>query len=554
MGRFKLSIFVIFMSMAGVALIGLGITSFMSLSSLKTTMLDDRYDKVKQLTLGVHNTVQKILDREKSGEIDRKTAEQLVFNTAQNFRYDGNNYIFTISYDGCYFTHVKEDRIGKCSKAARLKTFTEIAKKGGGFSTYKTVKPGAEGDNYGKVSYIHPIPEWKMYIGTGAYIDDIDTAFQKKAVQLAIIVAIIVALLIAIGLYVGRSVSVSVKELTNRMGELVAGNLEVRFGIKSFVSEIDAIIENLRELRAQLQKNRALEEEKKAMEKKAQEDRRREMLQLADHFDEQVGCIVHDVGESAAGMEQTASEMSSIATESQERAVTVASAAEDASNNVATVASAAEELSASIIEITGQVQKASEIARKAVQESEETNNRVQGLSSAAEKVGEVVTLITDIAEQTNLLALNATIEAARAGEAGKGFAVVASEVKNLANQTAKATDEIALQVSTIQTESKSFVGAIEKITEIIESINDISTTIASAVEEQGAATQEISRSVQQASAGTQEVTDNIASVRAAAEETGGASTTVKERSQEMAGEVDALKSQVDDFLRNIRAG
>jgi|GEM_PF-1284545 len=554
MGRIKLSIFFIFLSMAGVALIGLAIISLKSLFSLYDTMLDERYDKVKQLTLGVGSTIQEVLDREQRGEIDHKTTEKMVFDIVHNFRYDGDNYIFMISYDGCYINHIKAERIGKCSKADRMKTFTRLAKNGGGFITYETVKPGFEGENYGKVSYIHPIPSWNMYIGTGAYIDDIDVAFERKVVELAIIVAVIVAILIAIGFYVGRSVSTSVNQLSTRMGELVAGNLDVRFGINSFVSEIGVIIENLRELRAQLQKNRALEEEKKALEQKAREDRRNEMLQLADNFDDSVGTIVDEVGDSAAGMAQTATEMSSVATGAQERAVTVASAAENASNNVATVASAAEELSASILEITTQVQKASEISRHAVEESEETNNRVQSLTTAAEKVGEVVTLITDIAEKTNLLALNATIEAARAGEAGKGFAVVASEVKNLANQTAKATDEIALQIATIQEESKSFVGAIESITRIIESINDISTTIASAVEEQGAATQEISRSVQEASAGTREVTENITSVRTAAEETGGASSTVKDRSQKMADQVNALKSQVNEFLDNIRAG
>jgi methyl-accepting chemotaxis protein len=217
------------------------------------------------------------------------------------------------------------------------------------------------------------------------------------------------------------------------------------------------------------------------------------------------------------------------------------------------VATATEELSSSIAEITRQVTQSARIAGQAVEESSRTTSTVRGLAEGAAKIGDVVKLINDIAGQTNLLALNATIEAARAGEAGKGFAVVAAEVKNLATQTAKATEEIAAQVGMIQQATGNSVAAIEGIGGTIGQINEIATTIASAVEEQGAATQEISRNVQQASAGTQEVSSNIGGVSQAAAETGAAASQVLSAADELSRQAETLRKEVGTFLADVRA-
>jgi methyl-accepting chemotaxis protein len=192
------------------------------------------------------------------------------------------------------------------------------------------------------------------------------------------------------------------------------------------------------------------------------------------------------------------------------------------------------------------------ISQNAVSEADATNETVQGLAAAATKIGEVVNLINDIAGQTNLLALNATIEAARAGEAGKGFAVVAQEVKNLANQTAKATEEISAQIGAVQSETAGAVTAIERIRSIIGEVNDISTTISSAVEEQGVSTKEIARNVQEAARGTQDVNQNIENVSRAAGETGSAAGQVLTASQDMSRQAEGLRGEVDKFLHEIR--
>ena len=317
--------------------------------------------------------------------------------------------------------------------------------------------------------------------------------------------------------------------------------------------EAGSIARALEGFRENLKRIKILEQEQMEAERRASRERAEARRQMADEFEGSVGEIVNTVGASAQEMEATSQEMTRVAHQTMEQALTVANAAGDASRNVATVASASEELSSSISEISSQVQRSAEIANQAVGQSEEANQRVRSLVSAAERIGEVVTLITDIAEQTNLLALNATIEAARAGDAGKGFAVVASEVKNLAKQTARATDEISQQITAIQTETQSSVTAIEGIGDTINSINDIAATIAAAVEEQGAATQEIARSVQQAAAGTNEVTDNISGVRTASEETGHSASEVQVASSMLAQESQSLSRQVDEFLAQIRA-
>ncbi|MFN5685812.1 methyl-accepting chemotaxis protein, partial [Bradyrhizobium sp.] len=232
---------------------------------------------------------------------------------------------------------------------------------------------------------------------------------------------------------------------------------------------------------------------------------------------------------------------------------TVAVASEQASTNVQSVASATEEMASSVTEISRQVQQSARMANEAVSQARTTTGRVGELSKAAARIGDVVELINTIAGQTNLLALNATIEAARAGDAGRGFAVVATEVKALAEQTAKATGDIGQQIAGIQAATQESVGAIREISETIERLSEISATIAAAVEEQGAATQEISRNVQQAAQGTQQVSSNITDVQRGATQTGTASSEVLSAAKLLSRDSGRLKEEVGKFLVSVRA-
>jgi methyl-accepting chemotaxis protein len=314
--------------------------------------------------------------------------------------------------------------------------------------------------------------------------------------------------------------------------------------------EVGVLATALRKMQSDLKRSLDQRAEDQA---KAEADRRKAMRTIADEFESSVGGVMAQVTSAVTQLQSTAQSMASTAQETTHQASAVAQASGQTTQNVQTVATATEELSASIREIAGRVTESSRIVAEAVTQTIETNGKVNGLSDAAQKIGDVVRWINDIAGQTNLLALNATIEAARAGEAGKGFAVVASEVKALATQTARATEEIAGQVRSIQEATAISADAIQGITETINRVNEISTAIASAVEQQGAATQEISRNVQEAAQGTAEVSSNIGSVTAAAQETGTAAGQVLKAANDLGRNGGLLKSQVETFLRTVRA-
>ena len=291
-----------------------------------------------------------------------------------------------------------------------------------------------------------------------------------------------------------------------------------------------------------------------AAEQKQQAEKERSALmhKMADDFDHSVKGVVATVALEVEKMQTNAQAMSTIADSTSQRSTAVAAAAEEASTNVQTVASAAEELSAAIGEINRQIGDSVKAASACVAEAEATGEVMQSLSKAADDIGNVVKLIEDIASQVNLLALNATIEAARAGEAGRGFAVVANEVKNLANQVGNAAQNITQQIAGIQGQTGQAVTTIESITAAIRHVNEISTAIASAVEEQGAATKEISRSIQETAAGTSEVTKNIVGVTQAANETGAASGQLLETANLLSKEAATLGKVVETFVTHVR--
>jgi methyl-accepting chemotaxis protein len=374
---------------------------------------------------------------------------------------------------------------------------------------------------------------------------------MSKWAQIALICFALVA--------VGIGVQITLRGITRPIAGMTAAMTQLAGGDKGIVIPGVDRADEIGEMAAAVQvfKDNMIKADQLAAEQRAEQARKEERQVKVDGyvrgFDQTVSGALETLASAATELQTTAQSMSATAEETSRQSTAVAAASEQASTNVQTVASAAEELSSSIAEIGRQVTQSVKIANKAVDETSRTDQLVQGLAETAQKIGDVVKLINDIAGQTNLLALNATIEAARAGEAGKGFAMVASEVKSLANQTAKATEDIAAQVNAIQSATGGAVEAIKSITTTISEINEIATTIASAVEEQGAATQEIARNVQQASRGTGEVSSNIVGVTKAAGETGAASSQVLGASSELAKQGELLRAEVSRFLADIRA-
>jgi methyl-accepting chemotaxis protein len=356
-----------------------------------------------------------------------------------------------------------------------------------------------------------------------------------------------IAALIALAsfsLMIGNSITAPIGRLAATMRDLADGNLQIDVETNRR-DEIGMMAKAVEVFKKTGIAKRDLENEHRMASAKRLEA-------LAGGFDGVAKLAIGEVETAAGSLQQTSINLNESAKVTSTMVGEVASAATQTSANVQTVASAAEELAASIREITGQVAESSRIASAAVVEADRTTDQVRSLAKSANQIGDVVALINEIASQTNLLALNATIEAARAGEAGRGFAVVASEVKQLAGQTAKATTDIAQHISGIQGETDEAVKAISAITETIRRIDTIGTSIASAVEEQGAATQEIARSVQQAADGSRHVIDSIAEVEAAAAKARAMARSVHDASGALTKNCSSLKGSVVDFLDGVR--
>jgi methyl-accepting chemotaxis protein len=377
-------------------------------------------------------------------------------------------------------------------------------------------------------------------------------SYNTGFMLLSIILGVAAALGIGVGIYLVRDVSAGIASIVKPMQALGAGDLTAVVPHQGMKTEIGSMGDALQVFKQALIDKRAADQAA-MVEAEAKIERGRRVDGITSNFEAMIGEIVDTVSSASTELEASAGTLTATAERSQELTTAVAAASEEASTNVQSVASATEEMASSVNEISRQVQESATIASQAVEQARKTNDRVGELAKAAARIGDVVELINTIAGQTNLLALNATIEAARAGEAGRGFAVVASEVKALAEQTAKATGEISTQINGIQAATQESVHAIQEIGTTIGRMAEISSTIASAVEEQGAATQEISRNVQQAAQGTMQVSANITDVQRGASETGSASSQVLSAAQSLSSDSNRLKMEVGKFLSAVRA-
>jgi methyl-accepting chemotaxis protein len=423
---------------------------------------------------------------------------------------------------------------------------------GEGFTRYNFQKV-PNGPPLDKFTFVRKFAPWNLSIATAEYVDDVDATLWHLAGSAAMLIGLLLVLSLVIAWGVSRGIVRPLGALKHYMALLSEGKTDAALVGTGRGDEIGDMARSVQVFRDNALAMQRLQTEQETLKRDAEIEKKRALTGLGRTFEIKVRGIVEAVLAAAGTMQQSARGLAASAETTGRQTQAVAAGAAEATSNVETVAAAAEELTASIGEIGRQVTQAASTARQASEESGRTNASVSGLAEAAQKIGEVVALINDIASQTNLLALNATIEAARAGEAGKGFAVVASEVKSLATQTAKATDEIRAQIAAIQGETQQAVDAIRRISGTIHSVTEISASVASAVEQQNAATQEITRNVQQAAAGTRDVSQNISGVSAAVEQAGATAGDVLKAAESLLAQADTLRSEVDHFLATLRA-
>jgi methyl-accepting chemotaxis protein len=391
--------------------------------------------------------------------------------------------------------------------------------------------------------------------------NDLNTASEAEARRQISVYSIILwsVSIVVLGLlgagvmWMVRGVARSVAQMTTAMTRIAGGELDCEVPARDRKDEIGGMAGAVQVFKENALQMRALESEKAALADKAEQDRKATLHAIAADFEQAIGGVVDSVSSAATEIESTANSLSAVAERTQRLSVTVATASGQSSSNVQSAAAASEQMASSVSEIGRQVQQSRQVSEQAVGQAQNTNQRIEALSQSASRIGEVIKLIAEIAGQTNLLALNATIEAARAGEAGRGFAVVAQEVKALASQTAKATEEIASQIGQIQVATSDTVSSIEDVCKTITTMSEISAVIAAAVEEQGAATQEIARNVQEAARGATEVSTNIASVSQGAQQTEASAAQVHGSVRGLADESKRLRESVQSFLARLQA-
>jgi len=542
------------------SVVGFILVASLGMVFLHDSMITDRIAKLRSVTDIARTLTQDHYDRAVRGEFTQDEAQKRVRDQLRAVRYDGAEYLFIYAEDGtCMLSPGRIEREGKNALGIKdinglpfIARMIEVAKAGGGAVLYQFTRPGSE-TPVPKGSYAQFFAPWGWMIGSAVAIDDIEAEFRSAALKFSGIVLVITLLTTVLVMAVARHIALPLKRLTEVTTQLANQNYATEVTEIERGDEIGSLATSIRSLRDIAREAQSLRESQEQVKRQVEEEHRTAALAMADSFEHNVKQVTDVIATSAHTMRDAAQSLTGVANQTSAQASDVASAADQASSKVQTVAAASEQLSASIQEISRQVRDSATMTSDAVAEAGRSDRLVQGLAEAVGRIGDVVRLISDIAAQTNLLALNATIEAARAGEAGKGFAVVAGEVKHLANQTAKATEDIATQINAVQTATSEAVVAIRNIGGTIGRIDGIGAAIAAAVEQQHSATTEISHNIQQASVGTRQVTDYLAELAGAIADVETTSGGVLAASNTLTEQSKRLDKEVGSFLHSIRA-
>ncbi|OXE41519.1 hypothetical protein CCS92_13600 [Methylobacterium radiotolerans] len=550
----------IFYLIGGILLAFISIVG-VQISLVGAVMMDGRRAAIRAQVESAHGIVAAFAQQAEAGAITADEARRRAGEALRAMRYNGSDYVFVYSSApgniGRNVVHPDPKIEGTRSRddAAMKKTFVwtmiQHGQEGGGFTEYRWARLG-ETEPAPKVAYSLAYEPWQWVINSALYVDDIHAMDRGRTVTTLLWLTPLAVGIGLVGFLLARSITRPLSAFTAALRRLADGATDVAIPGLGRRDEIGHMAEAAGVFRDSMIQARTL-----SIEQRAEQERRQERAQWMEavtrSFDTAASQLLAQVDTAAAGMREACRAMADTAAQASRQAGSAAGAAQQAAANVQTVAAATEELSASIGEIGGQVTKSAAIAGQAVTEAERTDRQIRGLAGAAERIGEVVRIIAAIAEQTNLLALNATIEAARAGEAGRGFAVVAAEVKGLAGQTAKATEEITAQIAAIQGETTEAVGAVHAIGRTVDTMNAIASAIAAAVEQQRFATGHISQNIDEAARGTDAVSQNVVSASSAAEATHRVAAEVGAAAGDVCRSAEALRAEVMRFLVEMRA-
>lgn len=530
------------------------------LNEIRHNLISAKKDKTRHLVEAAHSVVGHFQRLESDGALSQQEAQQAALDAVKNMRYDENEYFWINDMRPYMIMHpykpaLDGQDISGVQDPDGTFLFNEmvavVQKNGDGYVEYQWAKPGEDKEKtFPKLSYVKEFKPWGWIIGSGIYIDDIQAQLMRQILNTLVVIVLLMILIGFLAFVIARSIVVPIRQVSGQMNDMANGK-DISIAESKRLDELGDMLRALLYFREKTQEAKRLEQEQLVQQEKRLQ-RQNRLLDISNEFEQSSSSIIETVAAASAQLAQMSEAMVQDAEKTTNLSVESSHFTEATASNVSSVASATEELSSSVQEIVQQINQTMQAVNETVENVGNANANSNALHEASENIQEITSIIREIADQINLLSLNATIEAARAGEAGKGFAVVANEVKSLASQTAQATAQVEEQVSNIRNVSDGVRASLEHVSQSVGRINEYSSSISSAMEEQTAVTEDISRNMQNASTEVEGVKSNIQKVNASSENLKTSSVQVKDAAKSLMERAKEMKDRTTAFLSDLQ--